>query len=223
MAKILVVEDDFEYADLVRTWLTHEHHTVEVAHTGTAASELLQAYEYDAIILDWDLPGMSGLDVCVAFRKSGGKTPIIMLTGKKSVDEKEAGLDSGADDYVAKPVHVKELSARVRALLRRASGVTSNVLKVKALSLDPKTFSVTRGDEDITLSKQEFALLEFFMRNPNHVFSPEALLERVWLSESEATPNAIRACMTRLRQKIDKDGEDSAIKTIHGVGYKLVP
>ena len=221
MAKILIVEDDRDYAEMVSTWLQHEHHLVESVHSGLDAQATLAINQYDLIVLDWDLPGASGAQVCKEFRDHGGKTPIILLTGRRSVEDKEQGLDIGADDYVTKPVHVKELSARIRALLRRASDKQSNVLRVGDIELDPKTFSVTRAGSELKLSKQEFALLEFFMRHPNHVFSPDALLERVWLSESDASPTAIRACMTRLRQKIDRPGEDSVIRTVHGVGYKL--
>jgi DNA-binding response OmpR family regulator len=221
MAKILLVEDDVPFSQIVKGWLTQEHHSVEVSHDGQAAQDNLAVFQYDLIILDWELPGMSGVDVLKEFRSHGGLTPILMLTGKTAVADKEAGLDSGADDYLTKPFHMKELSARVRALLRRASGLTSNVLKAGNLVLDPSNYRLTRGGEEIHLQKREFALLEFLMRNPNKVFSAEALMERVWASEADITPDAIRTCVMRLRKKIDSNPETSLIQNVHGVGYKL--
>lgn len=223
MAKLLIVEDDTELCGMIEDWLSHEHYQVEVTHNGREAQERLTFYQYDLILLDLELPGMTGLEICKAFRAQGGKTPILMLTGRKSIDDKEAGLDSGADDYLTKPFHMKELSARVRAILRRSTGQTTNVLKAGPVELDPISFRVTRNGEDIHLQKKEFALLEFLMRNPNRVFSADALLERVWASESDATGEAIRTCMKRLRQKIDEPEKESIIRTVHGVGYKLVP
>jgi DNA-binding response OmpR family regulator len=223
MAKLLLVEDDLELCGMVEDWLTHEHYQVEVTNNGAEAQERLAVFEYDLVLLDVDLPGLSGIDVCKGFRAQGGKTPILMLTGKKTIDDKEAGLDSGADDYLTKPFHMKELSARVRAILRRSSGQTSNVLKAGSLELDPTSFRVTLNGQDVHLQRKEFALLEFLMRNPNRVFSADALLERVWASESDATGEAIRTCLKRLRQKIDEPEKESIIRTVHGVGYKLVP
>jgi DNA-binding response OmpR family regulator len=221
MAKLLVVEDDAELCGMIEDWLTHEHYQVEATGNGRDALEKLTFYEFDLILLDWELPETSGLEICTVFRQRGGTTPILMLTGKKTIDDKELGLNSGADDYLTKPFHMKELSARVRAILRRSSNQLSNVLKAGDLSLDPISFRVMRGADEIQLQKREFALLEFFMRNQSRVFSPDALLERVWASESDATAEAIRTCLKRLRQKIDEPGKDSVIKTVHGVGYKL--
>jgi len=221
MAKILLVEDDLPLARTVKGWLSLEHHSVETVHNGLQALDTLAVYEYDLIILDWQLPELSGLEVCKQFRARGGLTPILMLTGKSAIAEKEAGLDAGSDDYLTKPFHMKELSARVRAMLRRAARLTSNVLSAGKLTLDPSNYRVTVNGEEILLQKREFALLEFLMRNPNKVFSAEALLERVWASETDATSYAIRTCMMRLRKKIDSDPESSLIETIKGVGYRL--
>jgi DNA-binding response OmpR family regulator len=222
MAKILIVEDEPDLAEPVRAYLTHEHHLVEVVADGNEAVERLRFYKYDLIIMDWMLPGMHGVDVCKHFRAGGGTTPILMLTSRKQVNDKITGLDSGADDYLTKPFDVQEIAARVRALLRRPSAVTSNVLTARNLVLETSTFRVTRDGEEISLLPKEFALLEFFMRHPNQVFSAEALLDRVWSSESEASPETIRTYIKRLRQKIDIKGEkNSIISTVHGVGYKL--
>ena len=220
MAKILLVEDDLDLAQMVVEWLTFEHHSVELVADGQEGMDRLRLCQYDAVILDWGLPQMSGTEILRAYRAEGGNTPIIMLTGKGSVSEKETGLDSGADDYLTKPFNMKELSARMRALLRRSSGLATNVLRVGDLVVDPSKYKVSNG-VDIQLLPREFALLEFFMRHPDEVFSGDALLQRVWHSESEATSEAIRTCIKRLRQKIDKDDNDSIIQTIPRVGYKL--
>lgn len=222
MAKILIVEDEPDLAEPVRAYLAHEHHLVEVVGDGNEALERLRFYKYDLIIMDWMLPGMHGPDVCKHFRSAGGTTPILMLTSRKQVNDKIFGLDAGADDYLTKPFEVAEISARVRALLRRPQAVTSSVLSVRNLVLEASTFRVTRDGDEISLLPKEFALLEFFMRHPNQVFSAEALLDRVWSSESEASPETIRTYIKRLRQKIDTKGEkNSIISTVHGVGYKL--
>lgn len=222
MAKILIVEDEFDLSEPIRAYLTHEHHLVEVVNDGLEAAERLRFYKYDLIILDWMLPGMQGVEVCKNFRANGGTTPILMLTSRRQTNDKIQGLDSGADDYLTKPFEVQEISARVRALLRRPQPVNSNVLKVRNLILETSTFKVTRDTTEIALLPKEFALLEFFMRHPNQVFGAEALLDRVWSSESEASPETIRTYIKRLRQKIDtNDGQPSIISTVHGVGYKL--
>lgn len=221
MAKVLVVEDDAELRGMVEDWLSHEHYEVESAGNGREALEKLRFYEFDLILLDWELPEVQGIDILREFRAGGRTTPVIMLTGKKAIGEKEQGLDTGADDYLTKPFHMKELSARVRAILRRAGGQTSNILRARNIELDPTSYRVLRDGVDVHLQRREFSLLEFLMRNPNRVFSPDALLERVWASESDATPEAIRTCMKRLRQKIDVEGQESIIRTVHGVGYKL--
>ncbi len=223
MAKILLVEDEPDISDLVATWLRNDHHVVEAVGTGEDALDLLRVYTFDLLILDWMLPGMTGIEVCRRFRDRGGSTAILMLTAKKHVDEKEVGLDAGADDYLTKPFELKELSARVRALLRRPVNFRGTILKVGPIVMDTSTYKVTKdpGDE-IQLLPKEFALLEFFMRHPNQVFSAEALLDRVWASESEASPETIRTYIKRLRKKIDEQGKPSMVNTVHGVGYKLV-
>lgn len=222
MAKILLVEDEPDIADLITAWLKSDHHVVDCVNSGEDAISLLTIYQFDVIILDWMLPGVSGVEVCRKFRNRGGITPILMLTAKKHVDEKEAGLDAGADDYLTKPFELKELSARIRALLRRPSAFSGAVLKVGQLVMDTSTYKVMRTDEEVQLLPKEFALLEFFMRHPNQVFSAEALLDRVWTSDSEASPETIRTYIKRLRKKIDEEGKPSMLNTVHGVGYKLV-
>jgi OmpR-family two-component system manganese-sensing response regulator len=142
-----------------------------------------------------------------------------MLTNKSTILDKEAGFDVGADDYLTKPFHLKELSARLRALLRRSQTIVDDVLTAGKLSLDPRARRLTRGGEDVHLARTEFALLEFFMRHRGQVFSTEALLERVWTADSERSSETIRTCIKKLRNKIDIEGEPSLIKNVHGVGY----
>jgi two-component system OmpR family response regulator len=221
MAKILLVEDDEDLATMVVEWLSFEHYAVELVTDGRDGLDRLRLCQYDAVVLDWELPVMNGPDICRTYRSEGGSTPIIMLTGKGTVSEKEHGLDSGADDYLTKPFNMKELSARLRALLRRVSNTATNILSVGQLTIDPTKYKVTRAGVEVQLLPREFALLEFLMRHPDEVFSGDALLQRVWHSESEATSEAIRTCIKRLRQKIDNDDDDSIIQTIPRVGYKL--
>jgi DNA-binding response OmpR family regulator len=221
MAKILIVEDEQDFYEPIRAFLTRDHHVVEVVENGLEALDRLRFYKYDVIIMDWMLPGMQGVDVCREFRSSGGTTPILMLTAKTATGEKISGLDAGADDYLTKPFDVGEVSARVRALLRRPAALTGNVLKLGQIVLERDTHRVTKTGEEIQLLPKEFALLEFFMRHPNQVFSAEALLDRVWASDSEASPETIRTYIKRLRQKIDSKDGPSLIQTVHGVGYKF--
>jgi DNA-binding response OmpR family regulator len=223
MAKILYVEDDANLAENVVEWLTFEHHQVELVHSGREGLERIRLAKYDLVILDRNLPEVNGVEICRAHRSDGGTTPIIMLTGMNAITDKETGLDTGADDYLTKPFSVKELSARIRALLRRSSRSVSNLLKANDLELDPVKHSVTKNGMEIHLLPKEFSMLEFFMRHPGEVFSSEALLQRIWQTDSEATPDAVRTCLKRLRRKIDdSDNEErSAIQTVPRVGYKL--
>jgi DNA-binding response OmpR family regulator len=217
VAKILLVEDDNDLANMVRTFLLFEKHTVERISNGTEASDQLRSFEYDVIILDWTLPGMTGIEILKDYRNRGGTTPILMLTGKTSINDKEQGLDNGVDDYLTKPFDMRELGARVRALLRRPAMVSGNLLTTGDLSLDSSTHQVLKNGEPLALVPKEFQLLEFLMRHPNQVFTMTALLNRVWPSDSEATEEALRTTIKRLRKKIDPDGQ--LLQNVRGVGY----
>lgn len=223
MAKIFLVEDDPEIVENVRDWLQEcEKHIVETAVNGRDGLEHLRFYNYDLIILDWELPSMSGLEICTEYRKRGGNTPVLFLTGKREVMNKEAGFDAGADDYLTKPFHVRELAARVRALLRRPPSVyKGSVLQCRHMELDPASAGVTSNGVAVKLNAKEYALLEFLMRHPGQLFSAEALLDRVWKSSSDATTEAITTCIKRLRKKLDVEGQPSIITTLHGLGYRL--
>jgi DNA-binding response OmpR family regulator len=222
VAKVLVVEDDRELAEIVEDWLTADLHVVEVVSTGTEGSERLRFYQYDVVVLDWNLPGMSGLEILRQYRKASGATPILMLTGESEITQKAIGLDSGADDYLTKPFDPRELSARIRALLRRSKETLDAALTVGDLALEPGKLKVMKNGKEIQLAPMEYALLEFLMRHPDQVFSQEVLLERVWSNESDTTSDSLRVHITRLRSKIDNDGEESMIRTVHRQGYKLV-
>jgi DNA-binding response OmpR family regulator len=221
MAKLLLIEDDKHLAGMILEWLRGQHHVVEVTHDGRDGFERLVCSEYDLAIIDWNLPGMEGPEICQEYRKNKGSAPIIMLTGRATIGEKVAGFDAGADDYLTKPFNMDELSVRIKALLRRGRQVGENVLTAHGLVLDPTKFSLTKNGLEVQLLPKEFALLEFFMRNPGTIFSNDALFRHVWRSDSEASETAIRTCVKRLRTKIDEADQPSVIETIPRVGYRL--
>lgn len=221
MAKILVVDDNAELSDDIREWLTADKYIVDCCSDGVEALQYLHTYEYDAIVLDWTMPKFSGVEVCKQYRSTGGKTPILMLTGRRTVDDKESGLDAGADDYLTKPFELRELSARLRALIRRAAKAPANVLAFGNIQLDKENHLVSKDGQEIKLMPKEFAILELMMAFPNKVFSAEALIERIWSSESDASPEIVRKNINRLRKQIDSEGTTSIIRTVHGVGYGL--
>lgn len=221
MAKILLVEDDQKLAGVIDDWLRAQHHILDIAFDGAAGDDYLQASTYDLIILDWELPHISGLELCQRYRSAGGMAPILFLTGRGKVPDKVAGFESGADDYVTKPFHLKELSIRVDALLRRPKQLVSTVLSIGDVSLDCSNHQVMKNGNPVHLTPVEFAVLEFLLRHPNEVFSNEALLERVWPADSERSPMTVRTCLKKLRAKIDNPGEESVIKNVHGVGYMI--
>ena len=220
MAKILLVEDDENMATAIDDAVTFEKHVLDVAHDGQEGLDILAVSQYDLIILDWELPHVTGIEILQRLRSKGMSTPILMLTGKGMLEDKESGLNAGADDYLTKPFHMRELCARIRALLRRQSQTVGSEFKAGGITLDAAKFKVYRDGQEIQLARLEFAVLEFLMRNRGQVFSNEALLERVWPVDSERTPQSVRTLIQKLRQKIDGDGP-SIIKNVHGVGYKL--
>lgn len=220
MAKVLLIEDDADLTFTISEFLKAEQHSLEAVTDGREGLDRLLCCNYDLIILDWMLPNLSGLNILKEFRSRGGKTPILFLTGKGSIPDKEAGLDAGADDYLTKPFDLRELSARLRALLRRPQVVTANTLQISDLILEPATRRVTNKGLEIHLLPRDFALLEFFMRHPDQIFSNDALLERVWHSESDATGEALRSALKRIRYKIN-DKQCTIIENIPKIGYRM--
>lgn len=224
MAKIFLIEDDPEISENVRDWLQAcENHIVEVSDNGRDGLEHLRFYSYDLIILDWDLPQVTGLQICTEFRNRGGDTPILFLTGKRELINKEAGFDAGADDYLTKPFNVRELAARVRALLRRPPSVVKadHTLTCRHVTMNTASATVTANGTEVKLNAKEYALLEFFLRHRGQIFSAEALLDRVWKSDSDATTEAITTTIKRLRKKLDNTDQPSIITTMHGMGYRV--
>lgn len=223
MAKVLLIEDDQQLCKMIRDRLVHELYVVEVVHTGSEGLDRLLTCHYDVIILDWDLPEIDGLALLKRFRENGGKTPVLMLTGKGQESDKVAGLDCGADDYLTKPFSVREFTARLRALMRRTSDVSPGEIQRGDLVLDQQRCTLSRGGIDIRLQPAEYALMEFLMRNPGRLFSADDLINRAWNSESEATANSVRILITRLRKKIDVEGKPSLIVTVSKLGYRFEP
>jgi DNA-binding response OmpR family regulator len=221
MAKILLAEDDRELGATVEKYLCGQQgHTVEWAMDGEDAAEKLRVYQYDVLIVDWEMPKKTGLEVISEFRSRGGVTPVLFLTGRDAPRDKVAGLDSGADDYMTKPIVFEELAARVRALTRRRSGGTA-VLSTDELSIDTASKCVKFNGELVHLAPREYALLEFLMRHRGTVFSNEALLNRVWDSDSEAGPDMVRATIKRIRKKLGIEGSDTVIRNVFGTGYVI--
>lgn len=216
-----MLEDEQALADIVIDWLTSQSYMVDHVNLANEARLRLKMYEYDLVILDVNVPDGNGVEICRDFRGGGGRTPVLMLTGRNKIHEKTLGLDAGADDYLTKPFHMDELAARVRALLRRPVVFTGASLRHEDLELNTSTHRVTKAGTEIQLLPKEFALLEFLMKHNGQVFSAEALIERLWPTDSEASPDAIRIYITRLRNKIDTKGKPSLISTMRGVGYRL--
>ena len=223
MAKILVAEDDRLAAGMLKDMLEQEQHTVELAHNGRDALDLVLSFPYDLLILDLGLPEMDGTEVLDKYRGRGGKLPVLILSGRSDVNQRIHGLDLGADDYMTKPYDVRELNARVRSLLRRqvVAENLSNLLRMGHIELDTARCEVLKSGQKLKLLPTEYALLEFFMRNKGRVFNASELLERIWKSDSDASENAVRTYITRLRKKIDEDGKPSLITSVYGIGYKM--
>jgi two-component system OmpR family response regulator len=219
--RVLVVEDEPKMAGLIRRGLREEGLTADVAGRGEDALWMAGGSEYDAIVLDLMLPGIDGFETCKRLRADGVWTPVLMLTARDAVDDRVAGLDSGADDYLVKPFSFAELLARLRALARRGEVERPTVIEVGDLRLDPAARRVWRAGEEVGLSTKEFALLETFMRRPGQVLSRLQLLEHAWEYDYENRSNVVDVYVRYLREKIDRPFEADSIETVRGVGYRL--
>jgi two-component system, OmpR family, response regulator MprA len=220
--KILVVDDERAVRESLRRALELEGYEIELAGDGSEALYLLESSEEpDAMILDILMPGVDGLEVCRRIRGTGSKLPVLMLTARTEVEDRVAGLDAGADDYVTKPFALEELLARVRALLRRTTDDGGEVLRFADLELDPGTREVKRADRQIELTRTEFSLLELFLRNPRQVLTRSVIFERVWGYDFGFGSNSLDVYIGYLRRKTEAGGEPRVIHTVRGIGYAL--
>jgi two-component system OmpR family response regulator len=219
--RILVVEDEVKMAGLLRRGLVEEGHAADVARTGDDAMWMAQAVDYDAIVLDVMLPGRDGIEVCRELREAGVWSPVLMLTARDGVEDRVAGLDAGADDYLPKPFSFAELLARLRAVARRGAPERPAIVAVGDLRIDPATRQAWRGETEIHLSGKEFALLETFMRRPGQVLSRLQLLEHAWDYAYENRSNVVDVYVRYLRDKIDRPFARDSLETVRGVGYRL--
>ncbi len=219
--RVLVVEDHEKIAKSIKRGLEQESFAVDMVHDGESAVLEAVNEDYDAIILDVMLPEKDGFQVVEEIRAEGKNTPVLMLTAKDAVQDKVTGLNKGADDYLAKPFSFDELLARVRALMRRPTKTLSKKLKCEDLELDIIETTVKRAGKDIQLSKKEFALLEYLLRNQGRIVSKESIREHVWDFDADILPNTIEAYIGYLRTKVDKPFSKDLIKTVRGFGYKI--
>src|SRR5947209_2377754 len=223
MARVLVVDDEPAVRRALERALALERHDVVCAADGEEALDVLASSAPDAVILDVMMPRLDGLEVCRRMRAAGDRTPILMLTARDAIDDRVQGLDVGADDYLVKPFALRELQARLRALLRRASDGSDDgePLRYADLELDPVAHEVRRGDRLVELSKTEFLLLELFMRHPRQVLTRSMIFEHVWGYDFGPTSNALGVYMGYLRRKTESRGEPRLLHTVRGVGYVL--
>jgi heavy metal response regulator len=219
--RLLVVEDETKLARFIQQGLEEEGYAVDLAADGAMGLAMALERVHDLIILDIQLPRMDGLRVLQELRQARVKIPVLLLTVRAAIEDKVLGLDAGADDYLTKPFAFRELVARVRALLRRGAEVSAPVLQVADLTLDPARRVVTRGGESIMLTPREFALLDYFMRNPGRVLTRTMIAEHVWDYTFDLTTNVIDVYVQYLRKKIDADRQPKLLHTVRGVGYVL--
>ena len=219
--RVLLIEDDTAIARSLKEGLEDEAYVVDVANDGSEGYRTAVADDYDVIILDIMLPGMNGYEVCRALRNDGNKTPILMLTARDAERDIVEGLDTGADDYLAKPFSFDVLLARIRALLRRPNEKLEEILQVGDLKLDPSSKKVTRASQEISLTAKEYGVLEYLMRNKGKVLSKEQIISHVWDFDADVLLNNVELFIMFLRRKIDKPFKSKLIHAVSGFGYKL--
>ena len=218
-----MVEDEYKIANSIKKGLEQEGFAVDAVYDGNEGCDMASSEEYDVIVLDLMLPGMDGISVCKKLREDKNHTPILMLTAKGQLHDKVAGLNSGADDYLVKPFAFEELLARVRALTRRPANGGQTILKVSDLELDTTTYEVKREGKSINLTRREFSLLEYLMRNPGKVMTKDQIIAHVWDYDADVLPNTVEVYIGYLRKKVDNVFPKSKplIHTVRGFGYKL--
>jgi heavy metal response regulator len=219
--RLLVVEDEKKLAGFIKKGLEEEGYAVDVAHDGEMGLECGLDQSHDLILLDIQLPRRDGISVLRELRKRKVATPVLLLTVRASIEDKVQGLDSGADDYITKPFAFEELVARVRALLRRSGEARRPLLQVSDLTLDPARRVVQRGEEKIDLTTKEFALLDYFMRNPGRVLTRTMIAEHVWDYDFDTMTNIVDVYVNYLRKKLDAGGREKLIHTVRGAGYVM--
>jgi two-component system OmpR family response regulator len=219
--RVLIVEDEAKLAAILDRGMRAEGHIADVVPCGEEALWRATSSHCDVIVLDVVLPGIDGVETCRRLRAAGVQTPVLMLTARDDVDDRVAGLDGGADDYLTKPFAFAELTARLRALARRGPVEREPVLEIGDLRLDPANRTAWRGEEPLTLSVKEFQLLETFMRYPDRVLSRFDLLEHAWDAAYENRSNVVDVLIRRLRRKIDRPWAGATLETVRGVGYRL--
>lgn len=222
--KLLLVEDDDRLAESLVEALTDQHYGVDLALDGQAGWDLIEVFPYDLLILDVMLPKLDGITLCHRLRRSGYTMPVLMLTARDTVTDRVLGLDAGADDYLIKPFDLKELLARIRALLRRGRSTLPPVLVWGDLQFDPATCEVSYGGKLFSLTPKEYGLLEFFLRNNGRVLSRSVILDHLWASEDPPSAETVKVHLRGLRQKLKAAGAaDDFIETVYGLGYRLKP
>lgn len=221
--RILVVEDEHKIANSIKKGLGQESYATDVAYDGEYGFDLASTEEYDVIVLDLMLPKMDGVEICRQLRKQGIHTPILMLTARVQLNDKVKGLNAGADDYLVKPFAFAELLARIKALTRRPKEALEPVLAVRDLSLNTLTYEVKRGTKKIELSKKEFALLEYLLRNKGRIVTKDQIINHVWNYDADILPNTVEVYVGYLRNKIDRPFKNrpSLIHTVRGFGYRV--
>ncbi len=222
--KILLVDDEVELTNSLSKILSYEGYKIDIAHDGNKSIELALKNDYDLLILDWMLPGKSGLEICQEIRNHSLTTPVLFLTAKDTIDDRVIGLDAGADDYLIKPFELRELLARVRALLRRIPSLEQNIsknLKFGNLELDKDNQLVYRSGKAIELSEKELELLEYFMSNVGQLLTHEEIYNHLWKNNAKPSSNVVAALIRLLRKKIEVKGEVTLIHTVYGKGYRF--
>lgn len=219
--KLLLVEDEAELALPLKGVLEGEGYTVDWVADGQEGWQMHKAFSYDLIVLDWMVPGLSGVEFCRKLRSGGESLPVLMLTARDTPKDKVAGLDSGADDYLGKPFDLEELLARIRALRRRVPRFTGERLRYADLELDTRTLTAYRAGREIPLLRKEFQLLELLMRHSEQVLSREQILEHLWEAGAEPESNVVAAQVRLLRRKIDEGSSIPLVQTVYGIGYRL--